>query len=34
MTRMTPLLDRNEPFARTYTPATLGIPARQVLIIT
>jgi len=30
MTRMTPLLERNEQFARTYTPAALGIPARQV----
>ena len=29
MTRMTPLLERNEQFARTYTPAALGIPARQ-----
>jgi carbonic anhydrase len=34
MTRMTPLLERNEQFARTYTPAALGIPARQVLIVT
>jgi carbonic anhydrase len=34
MTRMTPLLDRNEQFARTYTPAALGIPARQMLIVT
>ena len=34
MTRMTPLLDRNEQFARTYTPAALGIPAAQVLIVT
>ncbi len=34
MTRVTPLLARNEQFARTYTPAALGIPARQVLIIT
>ena len=33
MTRMTPLLDRNGQFARTYTPAALGIPARQVLIV-
>jgi hypothetical protein len=32
MTRMIPLLERNEQFARTYTPAALGIPARQVLI--
>ena len=34
MTRMTPLLERNEQFARTYNPAALGIPARQVLIVT
>ena len=34
MTRMTPLLEHNEQFARTYTPAALGIPARQVLIVT
>ncbi len=34
MTRMTPLLERNEQFARTYTPAALGIPARQMLIVT
>ena len=34
MTKMTSLLERNEQFARTYTPAALGIPARQVLIVT
>jgi carbonic anhydrase len=34
MTRMTPLLERNEQFARTYTPAALGLPAAQVLIVT
>jgi carbonic anhydrase len=34
MTRMTPLLERNEQFARTYTPEALGIPARQLLIVT
>ena len=34
MTRMTPLLERNEQFARTHTPAALGIPARQMLIVT
>src|ERR1700677_1751031 len=34
MTRMTPLLERNEQFARTYTPAELGLPAAQVLIVT
>jgi carbonic anhydrase len=31
---MTPLLERNEQFARTYTPAPLGPPAAQVLILT
>jgi hypothetical protein len=31
---MTPLLERNEQFAGTYTPAALGIRARQVLIAT
>ena len=34
MARMTPLLERNEQFARTYTPAALGVPARQMLIVT
>ena len=34
MTRMTPLLERNERFARTYTPMALGPPAAQVLIVT
>jgi len=34
MTRMTPLLARNEQFARTYTPAALGIPAAQLLVVT
>jgi carbonic anhydrase len=31
---MTPLLERNEQFARSYTPVPLGIPTRQVLIVT
>jgi carbonic anhydrase len=31
---MTPLLERNEQFARTYTLAPLGPPAAQVLIVT
>jgi carbonic anhydrase len=31
---MTPLLDRNEQFARTYTPGALGLPAAQMLVIT
>jgi carbonic anhydrase len=34
MTRMTPLLERNEQFARTYTPAALGLPTAQLLIVT
>jgi carbonic anhydrase len=34
MTRMTPLLGRNEQFARTYTPVALGLPTAQVLIVT
>ena len=34
MTRMTPLLERNEQFARTYTPAPLARPSAQVLIVT
>ena len=34
MTKMTPLLERNEQFARTYTPAALGVPAQPVFIVT
>jgi len=34
MTRMTALLERNEQFARTYTPVALGIPAQQLFIVT
>jgi carbonic anhydrase len=34
MTKMTPLLERNEQFAQAYTPAALGVPARQLLIVT
>jgi len=34
MTRMTPLLDRNEQFAGAYTPVPLGLPTAQVLIVT
>ena len=34
MTRLTPLLERNEQFARDYTPAPLARPAAQVLIVT
>jgi len=31
---MNPLLQRNERFARTYTPMALGLPAAQVIIVT
>src|SRR5580693_8896473 len=34
MTRMTPLLDRNEKFARNYTPVELAPPTSQVLVVT
>jgi carbonic anhydrase len=34
MTRMIPLLERNERFARTYTPAALGLPATPLLVVT
>ena len=34
MTRMTPLLERNEQFASTYTPVALGPPTTQMLIVT
>jgi carbonic anhydrase len=32
--RMTPLLEYNEQFARTFTPVPLGVPAAQVIVIT
>ena len=34
MTRLTPLLERNEQFARTYTPAALGQPTAQTIVVT
>src|ERR1700756_5802322 len=34
MTRMTPLLERNDQFARAYTPVPLGQPAAQLLVVT
>ena len=34
MTRMTPLLERNEQFASGYTPVALGVPTAQLLIVT
>lgn len=33
MTKMTPLLERNEQFARTYTPAPLAPPATQLVLV-
>jgi carbonic anhydrase len=33
MTRITPLLERNEQFARTYTAAPLGLPAAQMVVV-
>src|SRR5215469_3514134 len=32
--RMTPLLEHNEQFARTFTPVPLGLPTAQVILIT
>ena len=34
MTRMSPLLERNEQFASGYTPIELGVPTAQVLVVT
>src|SRR5215475_7575538 len=34
MTKMIPLLQRNEEFAAAYTPVPLGPPAAQVVIVT
>ena len=34
MTRMTPLLERNQRFARSYRPVPLGVPATQMLVVT
>src|SRR5690348_861658 len=34
MTRMTPLLARNQQFAATYTPGPLGPPTAQMVIVT
>jgi carbonic anhydrase len=33
MTRMTPLLERNEQFASDYTPAALGLPTAEMVIV-
>jgi carbonic anhydrase len=34
MTRMTPLLERNQQFASTYTPGPLAEPTAQMVIVT
>lgn len=34
MTKMIPLLQRNEQFAAAYTPGPLGPPATQVVVVT
>src|SRR5690349_15491110 len=34
VTKLTPLLERNERFARTYTPAALTLPAVPALVVT
>jgi carbonic anhydrase len=31
---MTPLLERNEQFARTFTPVPLALPAARVIVVT
>jgi carbonic anhydrase len=33
MTRITPLLDRNEQFARAYTAPALGLPAARLVVV-
>jgi carbonic anhydrase len=34
MTRMAPLLQRKDHFARSYAPMTLGLPTAQMLVLT
>jgi carbonic anhydrase len=34
MTRMTPLIERNEQYAANYSPAGLGVPAAQLIVVT
>lgn len=34
MTRLSPLLERNERFARDYAPVALGVPTAQVVVVT
>ena len=33
-TKITPLLDRNEQFARAYSPVGLGLPTTQLIVVT
>jgi carbonic anhydrase len=33
MTRITPLLERNEQFARTYTALALGLPTARLVVV-
>jgi carbonic anhydrase len=33
MTRITPMLERNEQFARDYTAPALGLPAAQLIVV-
>src|SRR5215467_4460901 len=32
--KMTPLLEHNQQFARSFTPVPLGLPAAQVIVVT
>jgi carbonic anhydrase len=34
MSKMTPLLEHNDEFARTFTPVPLALPSAQVIIVT
>ena len=34
MTRLTPLLEHNERFARDYAPVALGVPTAQIVVVT
>src|ERR1044072_6891695 len=34
MTRLTPLLERNEQFVRDYDPVALGLPTAQIVVVT
>jgi carbonic anhydrase len=34
MTRIAPLLERNEQFARSYTPEALGLPVTGTIVVT